>query len=113
MKQRIYAGSEIKLNIHIEPLDGLTMEDYDFKVDVFTSAKNHQTITKAEAKKVDANNYLIMVDTSRVGLGPLRCGVTAYIPDGDFDDALRTEFALIETGLVVEQMPLSWFDYKG
>lgn len=110
MKQKIYVGTEVKLNIHIEPLDGLAMEDYNFKVEVFTSPKNRVTITKEQARKIDANNYLIMVNTAKVGQGLLRCEVTAYIPDGDFDDALRTEVALIETGIILESTPLTPFN---
>lgn len=99
----IILGTEIKLNIHIEPIDGLSMAEYDFKVDVFTTPSRRITITKEEAKRVDADNYLILLNTSAIGLGNLKCEVTAYIPDGDFDDALRTEIALLNTGIVISK----------
>lgn len=98
---QIILGTEIKLNIHIEPIDGLTMDDYDFQCDVFTSPSRRTTISKQDAKRVDENNYIIMINTRSIGVGNLKCEVSAQIPDGDFDDALRTEIALFNTGIVI------------
>jgi hypothetical protein len=49
--------------------------------------------------RVDSNNYIVLVDTNEVGAGDLKCKVTAYIPDGDFPDELRTEVVNIDTGI--------------
>ena len=43
---RIFLGTELKLNIHIEPIGDLTMKDYDFNVDVFCSSRQVVNIKK-------------------------------------------------------------------
>lgn len=100
---RIILGTEIKLNIHIDPFDGLSMDDYDFQCAVFTASSRRVVITKQETKRIDEDNYLIMVSTDALGAGKLKCEVTAQIPDADFNDGIRTEIALFDTGLVISK----------
>jgi hypothetical protein len=40
------SGSQIKLNIHIDPLGDLHMEDYDFECKFYIFPKRFITITK-------------------------------------------------------------------
>lgn len=94
-------GTEIKLNINIPSIAGLTMDDYDFIVDVYCSKRHGLTIAKSEAIREDANNYIIIVDTALIGKGTIKCRVEAYIPDGDFEDNIRTEVAFVETGITI------------
>lgn len=94
-----FIGTELKLNIHIEPIGDITMDDYDFEVEVYCSPKRPIIISKANAIRVDSDNYVVLVDTNVVGAGELKCKVTAHIPDADFDDGLRTEIAAIDTGI--------------
>lgn len=96
---KVFIGSEIKLNISIQPLGDLTMDDYDFEVETFCSPRKVVLTKKSDAIKVDENNYVVLVDTDIVGAGDLKCKITAYIPDADFDDGLRTEVAALETGV--------------
>jgi hypothetical protein len=99
----VFLGTEIKLNIHIDPIGELTMVDYDFTVEAYCSAKKSLIINKTQAKPVDNSNsdYIIMIDTSEIGTGNLKCKVTAYIPDGDFEDEERTEVSIIDTGIEI------------
>ena len=90
-------GTELKLNINIEPIGEITMDDYDFEVDVYCSLKRVQTIKKEDAIRVDENNYTLCVDSSLLGHGELKAKVTAFIPDGDFEDNYRTEVVYITT----------------
>ncbi len=103
MAQKVFLGTELKLNINIEPIGGMTMDDYDFEVEVISGSfkKSSIVIRKEEAKPIDSNNYIICFSTSEVGVGKLMCRVTAYIPDGDFADGKRTEIAAIETGIEI------------
>lgn len=97
--QRVYLGTELKLNVNIGSLGGLTMDNYDFVVELSCTPKNSVLITKANAKRVDENNYIVCVDTRELGVGKLTCSVKASIPDGDFDDGFRTEIAVVNTNI--------------
>ena len=103
MAQKIFLGTELKLNINIEPIDGMTMDDYDFEVEVICGSfkKSSIVIKKDDAKKVDSDNYVICFDTTDAGSGRLKCRVKAYLPDGDFKDGKRTEITEIDTGIEI------------
>lgn len=75
------------------------MDDYNFEVEVYCSPKRPITIPKANAIRIDSDNYVVLVDTNVVGAGDLKCKVTAQVPDGDFPDLLRTEVVCIDTGI--------------
>jgi hypothetical protein len=94
-----FIGTELKLNIHIEPIGDTTMDDYNFEVEVYCSPKRPIIIPKANAIRIDSDNYVVLVDTNVVGAGDLKCKVTAQVPDGDFPDMLRTEVVCIDTGI--------------
>lgn len=94
-----FIGTELKLNIHIEPIGKITMDDYDFEVEVYCSPKRPIIISKANAIRIDGDNYVVLVDTNVVGAGDLKCKVTAQMPDSDFPDKLRTEVVCIDTGI--------------
>lgn len=98
-KQQVLLGTELKININISEVGNLTMDDYDFSTEFYCSAKRVLTVKKENAIRLDENNYLFRVDTEEVGAGDLKCKVTAYIPDQDFDDGLRTEVVGVDTGI--------------
>lgn len=99
INQSPFLGTELKLNVHIEPIGDITMDDYDFEVEVYCSPKRAIVARKEDTIRVDESNYIVLVDTNIVGAGALKCKVTAYIPDGDFEDSLRTEIVAIDTGI--------------
>lgn len=85
-------GTEFKLNICMPPVDGHTLSEVDFTVDVFTEHGGRElTIHKSEAIKVDENNYIICVDSSITGAGKYLARLTAYIPDPHFSKGYRRE----------------------
>jgi hypothetical protein len=102
-KNKIFIPTELKLNIHIEPIGDVTMDDYDFDVEVYCSPVRAIKVNKSEALRIDSDNYVVLVDTKVVGAGDLKCKVIAYIPDGDFPDSLRTEVVCIDTEIDVEK----------
>ena len=97
----IFLGTELKLNINIEPMGEFTMDDYDWSVEVYCSAKRVIVTKKEDAIRIDSNNYVILVDSSELGAGDVKCKITAYVPDFDFPDTLRTEVSMIDTGINV------------
>lgn len=94
-------GSEIKLNLNIQAVGGYTMDDFDFVAEVYCKAKNSVILPKDKAIRIDSNNYLLPIDTQDLGHGAIKVKVTAYIPDKDFGDGLRTEVVFIETGIEI------------
>lgn len=112
----VFLGTELKLNIHIDPIpkhqdqevgegddNEWNMADYDFEVEVFCSPKKVITITKEEAIPVltDKNNYIVLVNTEDIGTGIMKVKVIAHIPDGDFSDNARTEVSVKDTGIEI------------
>lgn len=99
---KVYKGTEIKLSVSIDPIDGKTMDNYDFEIELYVYGSNAVKKTKDECIKVDANNYIVTLDTNALSrVGKLILKVTAYIPDGDFDDNLRTEVSCVDTGVLI------------
>lgn len=96
-----FIGTELKLNINIKPIGSITMDDYDFYVEIYCHTKKVIVIQKKDAIRVDENNYIVLVNSSEIGAGEVKCKVTAYIPDGDFNDGLRTEVVEVITGITI------------
>lgn len=94
-------GTKFKLNINIEPIGDITMDDFDFEVDVYCSQKRVTTITKEAAIRLDESNYVIRVDSEPLGHGDVKAKVTAYIPDDDFEDGTRKEVAFLATDITI------------
>ena len=102
----VYLGTDLKLNIHIRPIDGLSMTMYDFEVEVYCNPKKIVTASKKDTTLTnlvcsDDDNYIALIDTNIIGVGKMMCKVTAYIKDEDFADKLRTEVAVMETGITI------------
>lgn len=95
------SGSQIKLNIHIEPLGDLHMEDYDFECKFYIFPKRFIIISKSEMVKIDADNYVVLVDTTDLGVGQLHMSLTANLPDEDFPTVTRKEIACVDTGVTI------------
>ena len=97
-------GTEFKINVHVEPIDGLHMSDYDFECEFFAYTNRGVKIPKSRMRKVDDDNYLAMITTElgkTIGRGTLKLRLTAYIPDDDFEDGVRTEVAEVCTGVTI------------
>lgn len=99
MDTEVFLGTELKLNVNIEPIGDVTMDNYEFEIEVYCSPKKSIIIPKENTIRVDSDNYVVLVDTNIVGAGDLKCKVTAQVPDGDFPDQLRTEVVCIDTGI--------------
>lgn len=94
-------GTQLKLNIHIDPLGSVHMDDYDFECKFFVFQNKNVTITKEQMVKLDSDNYLVMVDTATLGIGNLHMTLTAYIPDYDFKGTTRKEVVCVPTNIII------------
>ena len=93
MKQRVVIGTELKINVHAEPVDGIRMEAYDFYCDFYVMRNRFVRVPKSEMIYIDPDNYIATFDTRQVGMGNLRLRMTALVPDENFADGYRTEVA--------------------
>lgn len=101
MEQEIFLGTEFKLNVNIEPIGGVTMDNYEFKIEAYCSSKKNVIIEKKDTIRIDESNYVIRLNSEDLGVGDLKCKITAHIPDADFDDNFRTEVVIMDTGLTI------------
>lgn len=103
---KVPLGIELKLNISIDPIDGIHMSEYDFEVSFFTRPSMVKVFrsrdTNTTLKKIDDDNYLVILDTKDVGPGQLKVSITAYIPDTDeINDYVRTEIIRLDPKITI------------
>ena len=98
----VYFGSEIKLNIGLEPIGELSMDDYSFECEFFCYSNRRVALTKGEMIRKDKDSYIAVLDSKTLGTGSLKCKITAHILDADCPDGLRTEVLLINTGIQIQ-----------
>lgn len=89
-------GTVYKLNVNIELPSGITMDDVEFSCRFYTFIKSVD-IDKKDMIRLDANNYIAVLDSSLVGRGSIKNQVTVYIPDSDITGGLRKEIYTEET----------------
>lgn len=90
-------GTELKINVHVEPIDGFHMSDYDFSCRFCIYTNRYVELGKEEMIKVDDDNYIACIDSGQLGAGLVMMRITARIPDADFPDGLRTEVETVST----------------
>lgn len=100
IRNKVEIGTELKINLNIDPVGAFTMDSYDWEAEVFSCGEALH-IDKSEAIRVDDSNYMLLIDTNKTGAGTLKCKVTARIPDSDFPDMYRTEVNTINTGVEI------------
>lgn len=89
INDKIFVGTELKFKIDIEA-EGFSMEDDDFNV-VIQRRNVKKVFNKEGLIKDGEGNYYVCFDTAEFGVGTISAVVTAYVPDTDFPDGLRTE----------------------
>ena len=96
-------GTEFKVRISMAPIDNRHMSDIEWECLVFTETSlKTLTINKQEAIKVDRDTYIIRIDSNVCGAGKYYVTLTAYIPDDDFIDGIRTEKRTAFTGVTID-----------
>jgi hypothetical protein len=58
-------------------------------------------LPKDKTVRLDANNYLLPLDTQELGHGVIKIKLTAFLPDKDFVDNIRTEVVFIDTNIEI------------
>lgn len=104
----VIIGTEIKLNLHIDPIGDTHMTDYQWSATIYTnSVESGITMQRDDCLNdvvlTGKDNYIIPIDTSNLEPGIIKIKVIAYIPDEDFEDKLRTEIQIVTTNVKLKQ----------
>ena len=107
---KVISGTEIKLNIDVEPMGDYTLADYNFDVylvgggfkkTVLTFSKKGHEISKGLTLAEDGKSCIVTFNTADIGQGAVTAQIKAYIPDVAFEDRVRTEIIELNTGIDV------------
>ena len=95
-------GTDIKINVHMDPIGGYHMKDVDFIATVYSNTTMKEiVIDKSSARAVDDDNYIIIVDTALIGSGRYYLKFCAYIPDADMPSGIRKEVETVDTDITI------------
>lgn len=98
MREQVPQGTVKKYEITIDPIGDIHLYQCDFKAVFFTFGnKPPLVISKEEAIKKNDDSFKFIVDTSKVGIGPLECQFIVYVPDADVPGLSRPEIILFDT----------------
>jgi hypothetical protein len=97
----IIIGTEIKININVEPIDDIHLSECDFTATFYANSEKSLVINKEQMIKKDEDNYVALVDSEILGKGLVRLRLEVQIPDKDFPDGYRKEIGVICTGVII------------
>lgn len=96
-------GTEYKINVGMSPMGDIHLSNCDFEAKFYTGSMLSHIIKKEDMIQVDDDNFLALVDSTLTGQGELKMRMTIHLPDADFDDGVRTEVTVVNTGIVIEK----------
>lgn len=85
---RTFLGTKVKYLLEVTS-PGFSMQDDDFEIEL-SRGDVSKTFHKADLINHD-DQFLICFNTADFGPGVIKAKVTAFVPDADFDDGIRTE----------------------
>ena len=88
MKDFVWLGTKLKYLVEITA-GGFSMENDDFNI-VLSVGRKTRKFEKNELVN-DGEHFYLVFDTAEFCIGELNATVTAYVPDTDFPDNIRTE----------------------
>lgn len=88
MNSGIYVGTKLKYKVTITA-SGFDQDADDWNVRI-NRGKTSRTFSKSECIR-GADGWYVCFDTTEFGPGAYTAVVTAFVPDGDFQDGFRTE----------------------
>lgn len=96
-------GTDLKINVHVEPIDGSThLSECSFSCLFYTTnEKNGILIDKSEMINVDDDNYIAKVNTATIGVGSVFMKIEVLVPDGDYENGTRKEVSRVCTGIKI------------
>jgi hypothetical protein len=95
-------GSQLKINVNVEPIGDTHLDNCNFKCTFFINPKKNIELQKSQLIRVDADNYIALIDSSQLGVGTIRMTIEVDIPDSDFPNGVRKEIDTICTGITIQ-----------
>lgn len=93
-------GTIYKIVISISGLAPETMDSVDFSCRFWTFRES-VTLEKADMIRLDADNYVAVIDSKLLGRGTIKVQTTVQVPDGDCAGGFRTEVYTEDTGIKI------------
>ena len=93
-------GTIYKIAISISSLAPETMDSVDFSCRFWTFRES-VTLEKADMIRLDADNYVAVIDSKLLGRGTIKVQTTVQVPDGDCAGGFRTEVYTEDTGIKI------------
>lgn len=88
----IYRGTILKLNVRGLYLNTVNLSDVNFTCEFYAGNNSKSIIfTKRDLVPLAENEYLAIIDTSKLDTGKLKCRSKIYMPDGDTLEEARLE----------------------
>lgn len=101
MNEELILGTECKVKITLPKVGGYTPYQYEFDVELYVNPKKRLVVEWGSCIPVEGTDgnfdFIVPFDSAKVGVGDMTVEVVAYIPDGHFEDGLRTERIRIES----------------
>ena len=96
-------GTVLKINVTATLSGNLHLGDVDFECEFYSENVGTKTLNvkKSDMSRVDADNYLAIVDTTKIGTGWYWCLLTVQIPDNDVESGFRVDMVRIPTNIPV------------
>lgn len=93
-----YLGTELKYALNISA-EGFSMAEDNFRVELKCGPRSI-VLEKDDLTRDGEDNYYITFDSREIGPGRITAIITAYVPDEDFEDGLRTEIAKVDLAYI-------------
>ncbi len=96
--QNVTLGSDVKIEFTAELPDGIKLSDVDFTGKVINADATDKDLdfTKTQCIALEGGeSYVVMVDTSDIGIGVLLMKLTVQIPDTDYPSGYRKQIVNI------------------
>lgn len=93
--------SDHKINVKVEPMNGIHLSECDFTCHLFVDKRKILSVPKNECRKEDEDNYIISFNTKDIGRGNVKLYMTLQIPDADYEKGYKEiNTKVICTGVV-------------
>lgn len=102
MAQKSYLGEDIKIKVQAKSIDGMSLADYEWVAHLWTNSHRVVEVLKSDCIPMDDGSYVIMLDTTQVGVGTLKLKIVAELPDGDFEDGYKTTIGMATLTQIVK-----------
>lgn len=89
-----YLGEDIKLGFCIKPIDGMTLDDFNWSIKLWCNSNNVVSLKKSDTISKGNGKYVICINTEDYGVGVLQFRMDADVIDTDFENKIRKQIGI-------------------